>query len=169
MGWFGGGCRGGAVAIFDVASFRAAYPAFATNPPDATLQMYFALAGEVWLRNDGTGPVRTVALQTALMNMLVAHLTQLFSGPDGNDPSGLVGRIASATEGSVTVSTEYQSTMNSAWFDQTPYGAAFWQATAAFRSFPAYRRGPTRFGNGIGRGRGCSGGGYGGGGCIGSF
>ncbi len=154
-------CAGGAIATFDVAAFRLAYPAFATNPSDATLEAYFALAGEVWLRNDGTGPVKTVALQSALLNMLVAHLTQLFSGADGNSPAGLVGRIASAGEGSVNVGLEYQSTMNSTWFDQTPAGAAFWSATAAFRSFPAYLPGPTRFGTGIpnggGFGRGCRG------------
>lgn len=156
MGWFGQGCNGGAIGTLVIADFRAAYPAFATNPPDAVITAYFALAGEVWLRNDGTGPVRTTTLQTALLYMLTAHLCQLFSGPDGNDPSGLVGRISSATQGSVTISTEYEGTMNSAFFTQTPYGAAFWQATAAFRSFPAYLPGPTRFGNGIGRrGRGC--------------
>ena len=157
------GCRpGGAIGSFTYSDFIAAYPAFATAPPEATLEAYFALAGEVWLRNDGTGPVKTTALQTQLLYMLTAHLAQLFSGPDGNDPSGLVGRISSATEGSVTVSTEYESTMNSTWFSQTPYGAAFWAATAAWRSFPAYLPGPTRFGNGIGNGivgrrsRGCS-------------
>lgn len=154
MGLFGG-CAGGAIGTFVYADFIAAYPAFATAPPQLTLQAYFDLAGEVWLRNDGTGPVRTATLQTQLLYMLTAHLAQLFSGPDGNDPSGLVGRISSATEGSVTVATEYESTMNSAWFNQTPYGAAFWQATAAWRSFPAYRVGPTRFGTGISN-RGCS-------------
>jgi hypothetical protein len=162
MGWFGGGCQGGAIGTFTYADFIAAYPAFASAPPQATLEAYFALAGEVWLRNDGSGPVRTTTLQTQLLYMLTAHLAQLFSGPDGNDPSGLVGRISSATEGSVTVATEYEGTMNSAFFTQTPYGAAFWSATSAFRSFPAYLPGPTRFGNGIApgfgrRGRGCAG------------
>lgn len=161
MGWFGGGCQSGAIGSFVYSDFIAQYPAFATAPPQATLEAYFALAGEVWLRNDGTGPVRTTTLQTALLYMLTAHLAQLFSGPNGNDPSGLVGRISSATEGSVTVSTEYEGTMNSAWFNQTEYGATFWAATAAFRSFAAYLPGPTRFGNGISnfrgrRGRGCA-------------
>lgn len=163
MGWFGGGCAGGAIGSFIYSDFIAQYPAFATAPPQATLEAYFALAGEVWLRNDGTGPVKTTTLQTALLYMLTAHLAQLFSGPDGNDPSGLVGRISSATEGSVTVATEYESTMNSAWFTQTQYGASFWAATAAYRSFAAYLPGPTRFGNGIGRrGGGCRG-------CAGPF
>lgn len=146
---------GGAVATLDLAAFRLQFPAFATSPADPVIQAYFAMAGEVWLRNDGTGVVRTVALQTQLMYLLTAHLLQLFTGPDGNDPSGLVGRINSATEGSVTVSAEYESTMNSTWFDQTPYGAAFWQATAAFRLGGHYIRGPNRFGTGYTPGRGC--------------
>lgn len=149
---------GGAIAALDLAAFRLAYPAFAANPSDATLQAYFALAGEVWLRNDGTGRVKSVPLQTQLMYMLLAHVTQLFSGPDGTTPSAVVGRLSNTSEGSVSVALEYASTNNSQWFDQTPYGAAFWSATAAYRSFPAYVPGPTRFGNGIGtRGRGCRG------------
>jgi hypothetical protein len=139
----------GAIAVLDLAAFRLAYKAFATAPDDATIQAYFALGGEVWLRNDGTGRVRSVGLQTQLMYMLTAHLCHLFSGPDGNNPSGLVGRISSATEGSVSVATEFESTKNSAWFDQSPYGSNFWQATAALRAFPAYVPGRSRFGNGL--------------------
>lgn len=155
MGLFGS-CAGGAIATFVEADFRTAYPAFATNPPVATLQALFAIAGEIYLRNDGTGPVKTVAAQTALLYMLTAHLTQLSCGADGDSPSGLVGRIASAGEGSVNVSLDYPATPTNAWFVQTPYGAMFWQATAAYRTFAAYRPGPTRFGNGlVGRGRGC--------------
>lgn len=148
---------GGAIATFVPADFRLAYPAFAVNPPDPVLLAYFNLGGTVWLRNDGTGVVRTVALQTQLMYMLTAHLTYLFSGPDGLNPSDIVGRISSATEGSVTVASEYASTNNSQWFDQSPYGAAFWQATAALRLGGRFIPGPTRFGTGIsnrgGRGR----------------
>jgi hypothetical protein len=160
MGWWGGGCQGGAIATLNYPQWIQLFPQFATNPGQAVVQMYYDLAGSVWLRNDGTGPVTDPNLQANLMNLLTAHVTTLFSGPDGNDPSGLVGRISSANEGSVSVSTEYESTMNSAWFVQTAAGSAFWQATAAFRSFPAYIPGPTRFGNGIGYGgfrggRGC--------------
>ena len=152
------GC-GGAIGVFVYADFTTQYPAFATNPPQATLAAYFAIAGELYLRNDGTGPVSDVNAQTALLYMLVAHMAQLANGADGASPSGLVGRISNATEGSVSVALDYPATPNSAWFVQTPYGASFWQATSAYRSFPAYRRGPTRFGTGIPnrRGRGCGG------------
>ena len=157
MGWWGGGCQGGAVAVFNYANFVLLFPQFAANPSQATLQLYYNLAGDVWLRRT-TGPVRSQvrSLQNDLMNLLTAHLATLFTGPDGNDPSGLVGRISSASEGSVSVSTEFQSTMNAAWFNQTQAGATFWAATAPYRSFAAYIPGPTRFGTGIGRrGRGC--------------
>jgi Protein of unknown function (DUF4054) len=143
-------CAPGAIAVFVYSDFTTQYPAFATNPPQVTLQAYFDIAGELYLRNDGTGRVRTVAAQTALMYMLVAHMAQLAFGADGVSPSGLVGRIASATQGSVNVSTDYPSTPNNAWFLQTPAGASFWQATSAFRSVASYRPGPTRFGNGFG-------------------
>lgn len=149
MGLFAA-CTSGAVATWDYALFQAQYPAFATAPPEATLQAYFDMAGEIWLRNDGTGPVRSATLQATLLNMLTAHLAQLFNGPDGTGATGIVGRISSASEGSVSVSTEFTGSENSAWFLQTPYGAAFWQATAAFRTFARYIPGPARFGNGIG-------------------
>lgn len=142
-------CAGGAVATWDYASFQTTFPAFATAPTEATLQSYFNMAS-IWIRNDGTGPVRDPALQQQLMFLLTAHLAQIFNGPDGTGSSGIVGRISSATEGSVTVTTEMESSLSNAWFMQTPYGAAFWQATAAYRTFARYIPGPTRFGNGIG-------------------
>ena len=50
-------------------------------------------------------------------------------------PSPLVGRITSATEGSVSVSTQFDVPPGSAqWFAQTLYGAEFWTATAAYRT-----------------------------------
>jgi hypothetical protein len=96
VGWWGGGCQGGAVAVFNYANFVLLFPQFAANPSQATLQLYYNLAGDVWLRNDGTGPVTSQNLQNDLMNLLTAHLATLFTGPDGNDPTGLVGRISSA-------------------------------------------------------------------------
>ncbi|KWU25595.1 hypothetical protein AS149_29810 [Burkholderia cenocepacia] len=46
----------------------------------------------------------------------------------------MVGRILSATEGSVSVSTEMNVPAGSAqWFNQTPCGAAFRAATTAYR------------------------------------
>jgi hypothetical protein len=141
-------CSGGAVAVFVPADFKVAYPAF-VNVPDALLQAFFTI-GTIYLRNDGTGPVTNGDLQTQLLWMLTAHVAQISGALNpGGVPSGLVGRITSASEGSVSVSSDYPSTPNNAWFLQTGYGAMYWQATAAFR-MARYLPGPTRFGTGIG-------------------
>lgn len=141
-----GGCGGGAVATFVPADFKAKYPAFDTLS-DAQLEEAFSLA-TIYLRNDGTGPVRTVLLQTSLLYMLTAHLAQVMYGIDGESPSGVVGRVNSASEGSVSIGAEWPTTANNAWFLQTPFGANFWQATAGYRMGGRYLPGPTRFGTG---------------------
>lgn len=141
------GPAGGAIAVFVPVDFKAAYPMFATLS-DPQLNEAFSLA-TIYLRNDGSGPVRTVPAQTSLLYMLTAHISQIMYGVNGEPPSGIVGRISSASEGSVSVGTEWPTTANNAWFLQTPFGANFWQATAAYRMVH-YFPGPTRFGNGLG-------------------
>lgn len=155
--------QGGGVATWNETAFLAAYPNF-TGVPGATMQAQFNIA-TIYLRNDGTSPIRTDALQTTLMFMLTAHLLQLNFGVNGDGAKtggtgapGLVGRISSAGEGSVNVSADYPENPNAAWFNQTQYGASFYQATANYRR-AYYRPGPTRFGTGIGSG--VLGGGYG--------
>lgn len=157
-------CPGGAIAVWSQSEFLEAYPNFKAVPA-GTLQAMFNVA-TIYLRNDGTSPIRGVATQTALMYMLTAHLLQISFGPNGagavpgttDGAPGLVGRISNASEGSVSVAADYPSTPNNAWFLQTPYGASFWQATVNWRR-GYYLPGPTRFGTGIGNG--VLGGGYG--------
>lgn len=141
-----GACAGGAVATFNATDFKVLYPNWAAVP-NLQLQGYFDIA-TIYLRNDGSGPVRTTSVQTTLLYLLTAHITQLTIGADGLGASPLIGRVNSASEGSVSVGSDYPSTPNSAWFVQTPYGASFWQATAAYRMVHFFP-GPQRFGNGI--------------------
>lgn len=143
---------------FVYADWIAAYPEF-NVPPTVVLapqaQRFFAQA-DLYFDNGPSAPARfriTDEQQTQIMWMLVAHLAQLRVGSNGQAASGLVGRISSASEGSVSVSTEFPTTANSAWFLQTPYGADFWQATAALRTMH-YRPKQGRFGNGLGPGAG---------------
>ncbi len=125
------------IATFSYPSFIQTYPQF-RSLNSATLELFYRQAGYYW-RNDGTGPCVTDAFQADVLNLLTAHIAQLF-GPlfacttDGTPASGLVGRISSASEGSVSVSAEFPSSPNGAWFLQTPYGAMYWQMTAAFRT-----------------------------------
>lgn len=120
---------------FDYAAWQAAYPLLATVPSaDAT--GYFNLATMLF-RNDGTSPAPTVAMQTTLLYLLTAHMAKLFAPQSqGGQAAGIVGRISNASEGSVSVQTEYSSQISDsqAFYIQTTYGALFWQMTAVFRT-----------------------------------
>ena len=123
----------GVVATFDPEAFKAMYPEFATVS-DAQLEGFFARAG-LYLANDGTGPVQDIGRQGLLMGLLVAHMAKLYATVNGVAPSGLVGRISSASEGSVSVSVDASGLPGgAAWFTQTPYGFDFWNATAVYRT-----------------------------------
>jgi hypothetical protein len=134
---------------FDYAYWVAAYPAFA-NVGEPLAQAYFDQAGS-YCANVTTNPAfcttvfrgaTPTPLLTNLLDLLTAHLAWLQAPRDasgnpastGQPPSGLVGRIASASEGSVSVSTENQYAPGSAqWFQQTPWGSQYWAATLQFR------------------------------------
>ncbi|HCA3674588.1 TPA: DUF4054 domain-containing protein [Salmonella enterica subsp. houtenae serovar 43:z4,z23:-] len=122
------------VVIFDPAAFKLRYPEF-SSVDDALLQQYFTQA-TIYLDNTDFSRVSDLAVRAMLLNMLVAHIAFLYSGANGQSPSGLVGRIDSASEGSVSVHADMPGvTANSAWYMQTKYGADYWNATAPFRTF----------------------------------
>ncbi|MDE2426359.1 MAG: DUF4054 domain-containing protein [Elusimicrobia bacterium] len=128
------------------------YPQLVTNSqmtavqPQVTLQQaqgYFLEAG-AYVANDGSAPYPDTATLSAYLNMVTAHIAWLYSPLAQNDgeSSPLVGRISSATQGSVTVQVEMPDAQNAssvqAWLQQTKYGAAFWAATAPYRTFRYY-------------------------------
>ncbi len=122
------------VVIFDPAAFKLRYPEF-SSVDSALLQQYFTQA-TIYLDNTDFSRVSDLAVRAMLLNMLVAHIAFLYSGANGRSPSGLVGRIDSASEGSVSVHADMPGvTANSAWYMQTKYGADYWNATAPFRTF----------------------------------
>lgn len=123
------------VVTFNPATFKAKYPAFATVA-DALLTGDFELA-QLFLNNSCCSVVRDANVRETLLNLLVAHIATLLQGANGQAPSGLIGWVSGATEGSVSVQASYisQMSMSEAYFSQTPYGLIFWQATARFRSF----------------------------------
>jgi hypothetical protein len=128
-------------ATFDYNAFVTAYPEFSNiNPTQAG--EYFNLA-TLYFNNNGWPGSLTIA-QTLLF-LLTAHIAWLFAFRDaqGNPsstgtipPPQIVGRISSASQGSISVQTEYETNQNpsASWFLQTRYGAAYWQATAQFRT-----------------------------------
>lgn len=128
----------GVIVTFDYATWIAnpLYAPFAPTVNSGQAQGYFDIATTIH-RNDGGGPVNDATQQLNLLNMLVGHLAALFAPPTpGGSSSGIVGRINSATQGSVSVQAAYSNNVSEqmAWFIQTKYGALYWTATAPFRT-----------------------------------
>lgn len=132
-----------AIVAPDYTAWSKRYPEFvAAAPngpavPETLYEAYFAEAG-MYLNNTDASPVGDVGRRLILLNMITAHIAAL--NMPGSSP--LVGRITDATEGSVSVTVNYEALPGSEqWFAQTKYGAAYWQATLTFRS-ARYRPAP---------------------------
>ena len=120
------------IVAFDSVGFLTRYPEF-SGVSVPLLALYFGEAG-LYCRNDGSGPVQDITVRTPLLWMLTSHIAELNTATSARGSSPLVGRISEATEGSVHVSTDLGPVSGSAaWFQQTKYGAAFWQASVRYR------------------------------------
>lgn len=136
--------------VFSDAEFIAQYPEF-TGIPSGVAQNQFNVA-TLFLNNTCGSFIQDANQRMALLYMLTAHLTFLNAGSNdgaGNvtPAPGIVGRIDSATEGSVSVSASYSSevSQSQAFYIQTKYGAQYWEATAWTRTalaIPAPQCGP---------------------------
>lgn len=127
------------VVVFNAADWKAAYPEFA-GISDVKAQASFDSATLV-MANTCRSIVQNAPKRERLLYLLTAHVCALrFGSNDGEGtivpPTGVVGRLASATEGTVTAAIEYASTVPQAmaYFIQTQWGAMFWQATASLRT-----------------------------------
>lgn len=137
------------IVVFDGPEFVALYPEF-TGLTNGVMQNAFNDA-QFLLSNSCCSAVRDANQRLILLYKLTAHV--LFLGTGTNDgagntttPQGIVGRIDSAAEGSVSVSAQYNAIVgeSEAFFIQSPYGASFWQMTASYRT--ALYIGPPAFG-----------------------
>ena len=128
------------IVAYNPTLFHARYAEFAAVS-DVVLGAMFTEAG-LYCNNTDASPVSDVNERTMLLNMLTAHIAMLAGliSPDGK--SMPVGRMNAAGQGSVSVGFEYQVPGTAAWFAQTQYGAAFWQATNSYRgmSYRPYAR-----------------------------
>jgi hypothetical protein len=122
------------VVVFDATAFKVLFPMFATVA-DVLLEMNFA-AAEMLVKNTCCSRVVDAVKRERLLNLLVAHITQLLNGINGQPPAGIVGVVTSATEGSVSVDTTVGPIpFTAVYFAQTQFGLLFWQLTAPFRAF----------------------------------
>ncbi len=137
------------IAIWNPGIFLGRYPEFTNsyNSNQSKFASYFVESG-LYLSNSSNSPVQDVDIRLLLLNMLVAHISFLGGDLSADGQVRPVGRLSQAGEGSVSASFEWnQLTPGSGpWFNQTQYGAAFWQATSNLRGmqYSARRTNVTR-------------------------
>ena len=133
-----------AIVTFDPAAFKARYPEFAAvaNP---TLAACFDEAC-LYLSNADNSPVQNLIRRATLLNMLTAHVAYIGGLLSADGMPRPVGRVSQASEGSVSAAFEGvpPTPGSGAWFWQSQYGAAFWQATSSLRGM-RYIPCPTRY------------------------
>ena len=145
---------GSAVVYFDYSAWSAQYPALAAYVDQATAQIWFNIAGTLYLNNTSSSIIGDLPTRGYILNMLTAHLVILNVPINGVAPSGIVGRITTASQGSVSVTTQNDYPPGSAqWYQQTAPGSAAWAAMARFRG-AQYRAAPGCYGNGYAYGYG---------------
>lgn len=139
-------CGQAPAVTFVYTDWVAQNPTF-VNVTAAAAQNFFTMATTFCANK--LGPIRTVDQLTMLLYLLTTHLAWLFSPRDdqgqpntlATGTQSLVGRVAGATEGSVSVQTDNQYPPGSPqWYQQTPWGAAYYAATANIRTM-RYRPG----------------------------
>lgn len=129
---------------FSFQKFVSYYPVFSSISP-VQGQFYFDQAG-LYCSNDTCNPAFLDGKLETLLYMLTAHVAWLNSPRDasgmpaqnGAPPSQTVGRVSSATQGSVSVQTDLGDTNSGSpsqwWYMQTQFGAQYWAATAPYRT-----------------------------------
>ena len=124
------------IVVFDIEEFRELYPAIEAS--DDQLIAYFGVA-ETFLNNTKCSVVKNLDARKKMLYLLTAHIAAITQQAESGNPT--VGRIASATEGTVSIGLDY-GTMgnNERWYLQTPWGAMYWQLTKKYRS-AVYRLG----------------------------
>ncbi|NNS07336.1 DUF4054 domain-containing protein [Erwinia sp. JH02] len=122
-----------AIVVLDIPKFRAMFPEF-SNVTDETLPFLFDQATD-YLNNSDFSLVDDVIKRERLLYLLMAHLASVrYGDANGNGGTGMVGRISSASEGSVSVSSDAgQVEFRYMWYTQSQYGMEFWQATKVYR------------------------------------
>ena len=125
------------VVTFNYAQWALRYPELSAWVGQSQAQMYFN-ESQLYCDNSASSIIPNdppLYQRAMLLNMLTSHICALNADLNNVPSSPIVGRISTASEGSVNVSTDNQYPLGSPqWFQSTKYGAAFWSATASFRT-----------------------------------
>ncbi len=134
------------IASFNPATFVGRYPEFtaAYNANPTLFASMFAEAG-LYLNNTDCSVVQDVNLRGVLLNMLTAHIAFLSGVLTADGQPRPVGRVSAANEGAVGATFDFTPATpgSGAWFQQSAYGAAFWQATTCYRGMKYFAQ-PTQ-------------------------
>jgi hypothetical protein len=134
------------VAVFNPTLFIGRYPEFtaAYNANPSIFYGMFAEAG-LYLNNTDRSIVQDINLRGVLLQMLTAHKAFLSGLLTADGQPRPVGRVSAATEGAVSATFEGvpPTPGTGAWFQQSQYGADFWQATTGYRGMKYFAQ-PTR-------------------------
>ena len=119
---------------FDYLIWVSRYPEF--SAVNASEKPAYFDESRLYCANDTGNPAFPLGILPTRLNMMTAHIAAINAGVNGEPPSPLVGRISDATQGSVSVRAEFDGSgsPSEAWYVQTKYGAAYWGATAQFRT-----------------------------------
>jgi Protein of unknown function (DUF4054) len=119
---------------FAYARWAARFPELAGYVAEPLASAYFAEA-TLYCANGPGSVVKNEIRRGIILNLIVAHIAKLNAPINGQAATPLVGRINSATEGSVTVQADLQiKSENAQWWAQTQYGLQAWQALAQYRT-----------------------------------
>lgn len=120
---------------FVYADWIAMFPQFAPTVSSTLAGQFFIRASNLYA-NSVSNPAfaNGVPFLTTQLYLLTAHLAELAQRAGGG--GSVVGRMASASEGSVNVGLDVgaSGSPSEAYYTQTQYGFEFWQANAPFRT-----------------------------------
>lgn len=131
---------------YDHATWVGGFPEFAAVT-DAMGRNYFNRATFLCQNNSQNPTFGTPGMLESLLYLLTSHIAWLNAPRDalgnpaatGTPPPPIVGRINTASEGSVSVGADMgdatAGSPSQAWYMQTRYGAEYWAATAGVRTF----------------------------------
>jgi hypothetical protein len=122
----------------------ALFPEFAALDPTLGAAYFMRATGSI-IANSTTNPIFGDGNLPYLIYLATSHVAWLNAPKDANgNPSAtgtpapnLVGRVSSASEGSVSLQLDWPSSDPSAqekYLSQTKYGAEYWAATAQYRT-----------------------------------
>lgn len=119
-----------ATLTFDVAAFRLAFPAFASESayPDETLQLYWDEA-TCYVSDQDCGRLRGACRQQVL-NLLTAHIAKWSSAAANGQTLGVV-LTSTIDKISVGLMAPPIRTQFQYWLSGTPYGARAWALLTA--------------------------------------